>query len=163
MRLAMENLTDRIENRSGPGLSEIFSNDSWSSILSWNEIRQAAHIVDFGSHGVDHPQLSLTPSTIVKKELLESREIIEFHTGHPCTHLAYPYGSFNNEVLSLAKHCNYSVAVTTISGLNQQGDDLLKLQRIAFPRIPSPPGILATVSGLSNQWQKIKNRFLPFS
>jgi len=164
MRSAILNLTDRMEQRSGHGLAEIFINDPWSRVLSWDDIRQAKSEIHFGSHGVNHPQLKLTPPDITKKELTESREIIEFHTGRPCRHFAYPYGSFNKEVILLAKSCQYLSAVTTIYGLNKQGSELLTLRRIAFPHAQSSMGILAAVSGLSSLWLKLnKTISIPFS
>ena len=39
MTLAITNLTERIEQCSGHGLAEIFANDSWSGVLTWDEIR----------------------------------------------------------------------------------------------------------------------------
>jgi peptidoglycan/xylan/chitin deacetylase (PgdA/CDA1 family) len=156
MRSAMKNLTDRMEQFSGHGLSDIFTNDPWSGVLTWAEIQQAAPEVHFGSHGVDHPQLGLIPLDIAKRELIESREAIEFYTGTPCRYLAYPNGSFNKNVISLAKTCKYSAAVTTISGLNQSKEEMLTLRRFAFPQIDEPAGILAAVAGLSSQWKKLR-------
>lgn len=155
MRSAMANLTERMEQCSGHGLSEIYADDSWSGILTWDEVRQAASEVHFGSHGVDHPQLALIPLDKAKKELIESRQAIEFYTGTPCSHLSYPNGAFNNDVISLAKTCKYSSAVTTIPGLNHLRDEMLTLRRFAFPRTDLPATILAAVSGLTNQWNKL--------
>jgi peptidoglycan/xylan/chitin deacetylase (PgdA/CDA1 family) len=160
MRTAITNLTKRIEQHSGHGLAEIFADDSYSGILTWNEVRQAASEVHFGSHSVNHFQLDLLPPEAAKQELIASREMIEFHTGLPCTHLAYPNGSFNDNVLSLVRDCNYCSAVTTSPGLNQRGDDLLLLRRFSFPYTYSAAGIIAAVSGLSSQWQKIGKSFL---
>ena len=157
MRSAMTNLTDRIEQYSGHGLSDIFTNDPWSGILTWSEIQQAASEVHFGSHGVDHPQLGLLPLDKARQELIESREAIEFHTGMPCRHLAYPNGSFNKDTISLVKACNYYSAVTTISGLNRSREKMLTLRRFAFPHTDKPAGILAAVSGLSSQWNNLRN------
>ncbi len=155
MRSAMAGLTERMEQCSGHGLAEIFADDPWSGVLTWDEVRQAANEVHFGSHGVDHPLLSLVSPDVARQELVASRESIEFYTGRPCRHLAYPDGSFNHEVVSLARACDYSSAVTIIPGLNQRGNEMLTLRRIAFPRKHSNAEIIAAVSGLSSQWQKL--------
>lgn len=151
LRTAMADLTERMEQRSGQGLSEIFADDPWSGILTWDEIAQAASEVHFGSHGVNHSQLGLIPLDAARQELIASRESIEFHTGLPCNHLAYPNGSFNDDVIALARACKYSSAVTTIPGLNLLNSDILALRRIAFPRTDLPARVLTTVSGLSNR------------
>lgn len=160
MRLAMTGLTERMEQRSGHGLIEIFTNDPWTGILTWEEVQQVANEVHFGSHGVDHPQLGLIPLDAARKELIVSRETIKFHTGQPCKHLAYPNGSFNKEIISLAKTCNYSSAVTTIPGLNRKGDEMLTLQRIAFPHSYLPGKLIAAASGLFCQWKKMNKTIL---
>jgi len=149
MRSTITNLTERLEQRSGHGLAEIIANDPWAGVLTWDEIRQAAPEIHFASHCVDHPRLTLISPSQARKELISSKEIIEFYTGQPCHHIAYPYGSFNDEVVSLARACNYSSAVTTTSGLNQRGDELLSLRRLGFPRTQSQAEILANISGLS--------------
>ncbi|MBV5327351.1 MAG: polysaccharide deacetylase family protein [Chlorobium sp.] len=110
----------------------------------------------FGSHGVNHPQLAIIPLDTARQELIESREAIEFYTGVPRRYLAYPNGSFNQNVISLAKTCKYSSAVTTISGLNKPKDEMLTLRRFAFPQIEEPAAILAAASGLSSQWNKLR-------
>lgn len=155
MRLDMEDLIERLEQCSGRGLADIFADDPWSGVVTWDEVKQAAAEVDFGSHGVDHPLLALLSPTKAKQELADSRDAIEFHTGRPCRHLAYPDGSFNDTVLSLASECGYSSAVTIIPGLNRKGAELLTLRRIAFPHTQIPAAAIAAVTGLSNQWLKM--------
>ena len=155
---SINNLIERIEQRSGHGLTKIFADDPFSGVLTWEEVRQIVPDIHYGSHGVNHLQLNITPPYITKQELIRSREAIEFHTGHPCTDLAYPFGSFNDEIISMVKICNYHSAVTTKYGINKQGDNLLTLRRIAFPRTNSPAEIIATVSGLTNQLHKINNK-----
>ena len=146
MRSAMTDLTERLEQHSGRGLADVFASDPWSGILTWDEVKQSASDVHFGSHTVNHAQLALIPLHTVRQELVASREAIEFHTGYPCTHLAYPNGSFNNDVITLTKTCNYSSALTTIPGLNRPGDNLMKLQRLTFPYHKTSAGILAEVA-----------------
>lgn len=159
MRSAMANLTERMEQCSGRGLGEIFADDPWSCILSWDEVKQAASEIYFGSHSVNHSQLGILPLETAKKELISSREIIEFYTNYPCKHLAYPNGSFNKDLISLVKNCNYSSAVTTIPDTNQPGDNLLTLRRFPFPHTGSPTGIIAATTTFSTQWQKISKSF----
>jgi len=159
MRSAINNLTERMEQRSGHGLAEILANDPWSGVLTWDEVQKAASEVHFGSHGVDHCQLGLIQPDVAKAELLASRKAIEFHTGHPCRHLAYPNGSFNKNLLLLVKECKYFSAVTTMHGLNRSGAEMLTLRRIAFPRDCTPAGTLAKTTGLSTYWQRICTKF----
>jgi peptidoglycan/xylan/chitin deacetylase (PgdA/CDA1 family) len=158
LRAAMANLSERMEQQSGHGLSEIFADDPWSGILSWKEIQQVASEVDFGSHGVNHVQLGLIPLNAAKQELIISRETIEFYTSFTCRHLAYPNGSYNDEIITLAKNCHYSSAVTTNYGLNTYRESLLALRRLPFPRTHSSAGVISAASGLTTQLLKIANK-----
>jgi peptidoglycan/xylan/chitin deacetylase (PgdA/CDA1 family) len=156
MRNFVSNLTDRLEQASGHGLEEIYSDDPYSAMLTWEEVRNADTDVHFASHGVNHLQLGLVSTEIARHELSASQEAIEYYTGQPCRHLAYPNGSFTADVISLAKECNYISAVTTIQGLNKPGNELLKLQRLSFPHAHSPAADIAAALGLTYRWQIIK-------
>lgn len=149
MRSTIANLTERLEQRSGHGLAEIIANDPFTGLLTWDEVRQTAAEIHFGSHCIDHPRLTLISPDLARQELINSQRTIEHYTGAPCTCLAYPYGSFNSKIMSLAEDCGYTSAVTTTSGLNRRKDNFFTLRRIAFPRTQSNAEILATVSGLS--------------
>lgn len=151
MHAAVSKLIERLEQRAGHGLAERFADDPWSGIMSWEEVRQSASEVQFGSHGVSHLQLSLLPLDVAKREMLESREAIEFYTERPCAHLAYPNGAYNTQVIIKAKEALYSTAVTTIGGHNSKQGDLFALKRIAFPRTNSPAGIFSATLGLVNR------------
>ncbi|KAF0189880.1 MAG: polysaccharide [Desulfobulbaceae bacterium] len=159
MRSAINNLTERMEQRSGQGLADFFADDPWSGVLTWDEVQKAAAEVHFGSHGIDHCQLGLISPDAAREELLASREAIEFHTGSPCRHLAYPNGSFNNNLISLVKEYKYLSAVTSMHGLNRAGAEMFTLRRIAFPRNNSAAGTITVTTGLSAGWQKISKKF----
>eukprot|EP00746_Dinoflagellata_sp_MGD_P021667 gnl/MRDRNA2_/MRDRNA2_150578_c0_seq1.p1 gnl/MRDRNA2_/MRDRNA2_150578_c0~~gnl/MRDRNA2_/MRDRNA2_150578_c0_seq1.p1 ORF type:complete len:272 (+),score=49.95 gnl/MRDRNA2_/MRDRNA2_150578_c0_seq1:76-891(+) len=63
---------------------------------SWNQIRELGHAI--GSHTWSHHHLSEKPelaekdATYVKKEILDSKALIEEKTGSPVTLLRMPYG-----------------------------------------------------------------------
>ncbi|MDO8954862.1 MAG: polysaccharide deacetylase family protein [Gammaproteobacteria bacterium] len=159
MRSTIGNLTERMEQRSGQGLAEILADDPWSGVLTWDEVQRAASEVHFGSHGVDHCQLGLIPPKAAKEELLASREAIEFHTGSPCRHLAYPNGSFTNGLILLVKDCKYLSAVTSVHGLNRPGAEMLTLRRMVFPRDCTLAGAISETTGLSTYWRRICTKF----
>jgi peptidoglycan/xylan/chitin deacetylase (PgdA/CDA1 family) len=155
MRSAMANLIERMEQCSGHGLIDIFANDPWSGVLTWNEVQQAAPEVDFGSHGINHSRLALISSNAARQELITSRETIEFYTNRPCKHFSYPNGSYNDEIISLAKSSHYSSAVTIDYGLNNYQENLLALKRLPFARTHSFAGIIYATSGITSKMFKI--------
>jgi peptidoglycan/xylan/chitin deacetylase (PgdA/CDA1 family) len=63
--------------------------------ISWEEVTTlAAHpAIRFESHGVTHVATTALPPDQLDRELRESQERIQVHTGRPCCHFAYPFGS----------------------------------------------------------------------
>ena len=63
--------------------------------ITWPEVAELSRndLISFESHGVSHAAMStLTPDEL-RFEMQESRDEISEHTGRPCRHLAYPFGS----------------------------------------------------------------------
>jgi peptidoglycan/xylan/chitin deacetylase (PgdA/CDA1 family) len=63
--------------------------------ITWPEVSELSRsdLISFESHGVTHIAVSALTSTELAAELQESRERIEEHTGRPCRHFCYPFGS----------------------------------------------------------------------
>ncbi len=70
-----------------------------------------------GSHLVSHTMTRFLPASAVKREMLESREILSAITGGPVAHMAFPYGSAYACSLRdarLSKTCGYRSAALTV-------------------------------------------------
>jgi len=62
--------------------------------LDWNEIKEMASSgIEFGAHTMSHPSLGKTSLEQIKKELVESKKLIETRTGKEVVSFAYPFGS----------------------------------------------------------------------
>ncbi len=131
----IKNITIRIEKLSGKSLLDHYADDPWSRILTWDEVKNNSSRVNFGSHGVDHLRLTRVGEEIALREIFASREIIEFYTGEPCRHFAYPNGDFNTKVANLIRSAGYVSALTTVKGMNSPGaSNLCALCRFPFTR-----------------------------
>ena len=74
------------------------------SMLNWNEIREMQRWgIEFGAHTCTHPDLTLIPPHLVKKEVCDSKAIIEDFLGAPVSCFAYPYGRYNNQVRNIVQ------------------------------------------------------------
>lgn len=147
----LENIVSSLESKSIRKLDNIFENDHWSALLTWEEIEKAFREgVCFGSHTIDHIHLEFVDREAAKKQLLKSKEMIETVTGQHCDHFCYPNGSFNNDIAAMVKECGYLSAVTTVVGTNRVGDNPFTLRRISFPSSENEIINLAQVSGLIN-------------
>jgi peptidoglycan/xylan/chitin deacetylase (PgdA/CDA1 family) len=101
-------------------------------IMSWDDARRlerAGHRCE--SHSVTHPRLAELSSEACRDELSRARAILEDELGHPVRHLAYPFGSENQQVRDVAAECGYDTACTVTIGISAAGDDVY-----ALPRVP---------------------------
>lgn len=90
--------------------------------MTWDEIRTAARdpLCTIGAHTLTHARLTKYDEASVRRELFESREIIEREIGRPVVHLAYPFGdrlSAGPREFAIARECGYETAVTTRPGV----------------------------------------------
>jgi len=103
--------------------------------LGWDQVREMSNDgIEFGSHTVTHPILTMLDDVSLSRELEQSRKHIEQETGLPCTTLAYPVGrpfAFDDRVIQAAKSAGYTLGVSYISGSNPvPGVDAFRLKRL---------------------------------
>lgn len=154
----VETLSAELEAESGKSLGAIHADDDWSTTLTWDQLRNlAGNGVSIGSHTVDHMRLGLVDTAHAREQLSRSKSDIEAHTGRPCRSLCYPNGSYDGEIVELARDCGYRCAVTTDEGLNRVGDDVMKLKRINMPTDASSPDLIAEMCGISGVVSAVKS------
>jgi peptidoglycan/xylan/chitin deacetylase (PgdA/CDA1 family) len=63
--------------------------------ITWSEVEALSknELIRFESHGVSHAAMSTLTGEELAFELKHSRDVVSEHTGRPCRHLAYPFGS----------------------------------------------------------------------
>jgi peptidoglycan/xylan/chitin deacetylase (PgdA/CDA1 family) len=73
-------------------------------LLSSTElVTLAGHGIEIGAHSVTHRYLTLLPADEARRELRESKRILEQILGIPVTSFAYPYGVATSETLDYAR------------------------------------------------------------
>jgi peptidoglycan/xylan/chitin deacetylase (PgdA/CDA1 family) len=93
--------------------------------LAWSELEElTAAGWEVGSHTVSHPYLSRLPADELAHELAESKRACEDALGRRCVSLAYPYGDYDDVVVTAAAAAGYTAACTV-------------------PRVLQPPRALA--------------------
>ena len=99
-----------------------------AEILTWEEIKEMKEYgIDFQSHTLTHARLTKLSPEKIEEELYRSRKILEDKLSSSVTSLAYPYGSFNEEIKKIAQKSGYKGAFTTLRG---EGFDLYGIKRI---------------------------------
>lgn len=102
-------------------------------MLNWNEVREMNKAgIEFGSHTITHPILSLLGDEMIDREIFESKSEIEYQIGKTVKTFAYPNGQlsdFDKRSVDTLKKYGYSAAVTTCQAANDLRTDPFKLSR----------------------------------
>ncbi len=106
--------------------------------MTWDEVAQAASdpLCTIGVHTLTHSRLTKYDDAVVRRELQESRALIEAKIGRKADHLAYPFGdlaSARRREFEIARECGFTTAVTTRPGMlfSSHSDHLTALPRLA--------------------------------
>lgn len=105
--------------------------------ISWPEVERLSRddLFQFESHTVSHTALFALDEQEIDFEMRQSRDVVEQHTGRPCRHLCYPFGT-PQSIGSLAPKVArryYDSATTMTLGSVDHADPW------TLPRIPLYP------------------------
>lgn len=100
--------------------------------LNWQEIRamQGSGLVSIGSHTLSHPFLTRLNEERQRKEIFESKIILEERLGQPVKTFSYPNTNFNERIKQMVKQAGFKLAVTVLPEKKFSNDDLYALRRI---------------------------------
>ncbi len=101
--------------------------------LSWDEINQmqASGIITFGSHCLGpEPLIKIKSEAEVKRQIFDSKKILEERLGSAVTMFSYPEGKFNDKIKQLVKDAGYKLAVATSPGKKYSGNDVFLIKRL---------------------------------
>ena len=105
--------------------------------ITWREVAEISKndLMRFESHGVSHAAMSSLTEEELVFEMRHSRDLVTEHSGRPCRHLAYPFGSWRSIGARAAATAErfYDSAVTMSLGHVDQANPWL------LPRIPLYP------------------------
>jgi peptidoglycan/xylan/chitin deacetylase (PgdA/CDA1 family) len=90
----------------------------------------ASGLVEIGSHTLDHLYLAKIPRDKMVIEVNNSKLELERKFGIIINSFAYPYGSFDHDVMEQVKKSGYTVAVSVINGHKQSPENIFFLSRI---------------------------------
>ncbi len=149
----IERVILELERHSGRSLCDIYAEDPWSKVMSWQDVENSASAADitFGSHTVDHSLLGKISEDEIDYQLKRSKEAIEKHTSRPCLHFCYPNGDTPNSADEHLSGADFISAVNTKAGANRiDSFKRYHLKRYNMPPGPNPIRSLAIISGLRN-------------
>ena len=81
-------------------------------VMSWEEMEEMSRAgMIFGSHSISHPHLDKLSDEELKKEVGDSKKILEEKLGKKVDYLAYPAGMYNDRVIEAVKAAGYQAAL----------------------------------------------------
>jgi peptidoglycan/xylan/chitin deacetylase (PgdA/CDA1 family) len=104
-----------------------------SDRLSWDEIKimQASGIITFGSHALGpEPLINIKSEEEIKKQIFDSKRILEERLGGKVNVFSYPEGRFTGYIRQLVMDAGYKLAVATNPGKDYPSDDAFALKRL---------------------------------
>jgi peptidoglycan/xylan/chitin deacetylase (PgdA/CDA1 family) len=112
--------------------------------LTWEQIAEMAdNGGDIQSHSYSHPFLTRRRhadlnddayAVWLKRELVESKRLIEKHTGRDVKYLAYPYGDYDRRLKAAVARAGYEAALTCEFGKVVKGSDPLRMKRFVIDK-----------------------------
>ncbi|MFQ5850238.1 MAG: polysaccharide deacetylase family protein [Candidatus Binatia bacterium] len=106
--------------------------------VTWNQLNEmTADGMSVQSHSHTHPFFSQCTASEIRKELVQSKSIIETHLGGSVKIFAVPGGDWNERCRSAVKDCGYQAVCTSRAGINRDPLDLLALKRLSIRRADS--------------------------
>ncbi|MFA7272064.1 MAG: polysaccharide deacetylase family protein [Candidatus Omnitrophota bacterium] len=130
--------------------------------ISWDEIAlmQESGLVTFGSHTLTHPYFSkeVSPGSL-KKEIRDSKKILEKKLGRKVDSFAYPVGRFDSRSRQEVIDAGYRLAVASNPGKAFSDKDVFALKRLRISRNCSNLFIFwVETSGYYNFMRELKRR-----
>jgi peptidoglycan/xylan/chitin deacetylase (PgdA/CDA1 family) len=114
--------------------------------LNWEEIRRLAESGwEVGSHGISHRSFLLLDDAELKRELRESKAIIEDNLGRPCDYISLPYGHADKRIVNAAAAAGYSACLGLYVERRNDEDAVRLLHRTAVYVIDGPKAVSAKV------------------
>jgi peptidoglycan/xylan/chitin deacetylase (PgdA/CDA1 family) len=109
-------------------------------LLSWEQIGELRKSgVQFGSHSLTHADLRKLENEELNREIRESKRILEEKLDQPIDGFSYPFGFFNNRVITALRNGGYKWAVTTSDSVWEGLANPYRIRRI-------------TISGFDPEW-----------
>ncbi len=106
------------------------------AFLNWQEVKEmhATGLISFGSHTAEHHILTTLNETVLRKELLNSKQRLkeEAVVDERQIIMCYPNGNYNERIARMVEDLGFVCATTTKTGWNHFPSELFALKRIGI-------------------------------
>jgi len=123
--------------------------------LDWREVKEMqAQGIEFGSHTITHPMLSQVPPEVARREIGDSKRMLEDRLGTEVPYFCYPRGDVNDAVKTIVRDEGYRAACSTLPGLNDRRTDPFELRRTYISRRDSSSEFAKKMAGAYDLLQR---------
>lgn len=100
--------------------------------LTSNQIKEMDNAgMTIGGHTRTHPYLpSITDEADLENEIINGKKITENKLEHPIQIFAYPFGHYNDQIISVVKKAGYVAARSAYGGVYNSREDIYKLKGV---------------------------------
>lgn len=103
----------------------------YGKYLTWNQIKEMSdNKISFEAHTLNHILLPKYSDEEVRKQLVKSKQALEWQLGKKVEYLAYPGGTYDQRIIGLTKEAGYRAAFTVNFGRDKANSTLYTLNRI---------------------------------
>jgi peptidoglycan/xylan/chitin deacetylase (PgdA/CDA1 family) len=108
-------------------------------MLSEDEIRTMGDsgLIEFGPHTKSHPKLARVSAEDARREILESKQVLDAITGKSSRGFAYPFGSYTDETVKIVFDLGFEGAVSVREGTVAAVSDMFRLPRVSIDQSTS--------------------------
>jgi len=116
--------------------------------LTADQIRQLDRAgMDVGDHTAHHVDLRLLTAAQLRSETAGSKHVLEGVLGHPVYYFAYPFGAYNDSVVSAVRAAGFTMAYSTAGGTTESTSAPLTMPRVHVGRAETPSGLVSLLGG----------------
>jgi hypothetical protein len=105
-------------------------------MLTWKQVKEMSDGgITFGAHTLNHSMLTRMSLEDARKEIADSKRVLEEKIQKSVNFFSYPYGTkydFNEDIRNIIRDSGYACALTFIRGYNDQNTDPFTLKRFSF-------------------------------
>jgi len=134
--------------------------------MTWSEVRECRQAgIRFGSHTLAHPFLPSLSWADIRKELVESKQVLERELSESVVSFAHPYAfplerpGYSERFKLLLAQSGYKLSVTTLLGRANAMSDMLCLPRLPVNQEDDRALLMGKVMG-HYDWMGLPQRFL---
>lgn len=114
------------------GSASMWWYDDIPQMMGWDQLQQLLQdpLCTIGAHTLTHPRLGKIELKQAKKEIEESKRVLEAKLSVKINHFSYPHGDYTPDVLRLVRDCGFKSSVLVWGGMVRPGQNCFEIPRI---------------------------------